>query len=165
MYAQVICYADDLGMQDRLQMSPETYRMMLKPYHTAIFNFIHEHTDAKIMLHSCGDVYEVFSDIISAGVDSIHPIEPTTANPDFDIFKLNHEFGDKITLIGNVSPQDLTDKNEKYIEDYTKRLLTEIAPNGGYILSSGHSITPSIKLENFLAMYKTLKKYGNYNNT
>lgn len=155
---------DDWGYKSGLLMGVNRFKEYVIPWYKRICDTAHK-GGVKIMLHSCGDVHEVFPDIISAGVDSIHPIEPTTANPDFDIFKLNQKFGDDITLIGNVSPQDLTDKNEKYIEDYTKRLLTEIAPNGGFILSSGHSITPSIKLENFLAMHKTLKNYGNYNNT
>jgi uroporphyrinogen-III decarboxylase len=42
------------------------------------------------------------------------------------------------------------------------RLIKELAPEGGYILSSGHSINPSVKLENFLMMHESLKKYGEY---
>ena len=44
-YAEVIGYADDLGMQDRLQISPEVYREVIKPYHKEIFAYIHEIAD------------------------------------------------------------------------------------------------------------------------
>ena len=47
MYVQVIGYADDLGMQDRPQMSPEIYRRVIKPYHKEIFAFIHEQADVR----------------------------------------------------------------------------------------------------------------------
>ena len=67
-----------------------------------------------------------------------------------------------ITLMGNISPQDLSDKDPEYISEYAEKLIKEIAPGGGYILSSGHSINPAIKLENFLAIQETLKKFGNY---
>ncbi|TFG25626.1 MAG: hypothetical protein EU533_00910 [Promethearchaeota archaeon] len=48
------------------------------------------------------------------------------------------------------------------MEEYVKKLIKTRAPGGGFILSSGHSINPAIKLENFLAMHETLKKYGKY---
>ncbi|MCK4238830.1 MAG: hypothetical protein KAX33_06895, partial [Candidatus Lokiarchaeota archaeon] len=116
----------------------------------------------KLILHSCGDVYQIFEDIIKCGVDAIHPLEPTTANPEYDIFKLNKKYGDKISFIGNVSPMDLANKDSEYIRNYVRKLVDEIAPGGGFILSSGHSINPAIKLENFLAMQETVRKYGKY---
>ena len=64
--------------------------------------------------------------------------------------------------MGNVSPQDLSDKEPADIEEYTKKLIKNIAPGGGFVLSSGHSINPAVKLENFLAMRETLQKTGNY---
>ena len=53
----------------------------------------------------------VIKEIIKSGFDAIHPLEPTTTNPDYDIFKLNERYGDKINFVGNVSPQDLSDKH------------------------------------------------------
>jgi uroporphyrinogen decarboxylase len=48
------------------------------------------------------------------------------------------------------------------IEAYAKRLIRELAPGGGYIFSSGHSINPAVTLDRFLAMLNIKKKYGNY---
>ena len=61
-----------------------------------------------------------------------------------------------------MSPQDLADKNPDFIENYTKNLIKKLAPGGGFILSSGHSINPSVRLENYLTMHDTLKKFGSY---
>ncbi|MGQ4875492.1 MAG: uroporphyrinogen decarboxylase family protein [Promethearchaeia archaeon] len=154
---------DDWGYKSGLLMNASNFREYILPWYKKICDAAHK-AGIKVILHSCGDVCELVPDIISAGIDGLHPIEPTTANPEFDIFKLNEKYGDKLSFIGNVSPQDLTDKNEGFIRAYTKKLLEEVAPNGGYILSSGHSIPPSVKLENFLAMHETLKKYGKYGN-
>ena len=49
-------------------------------------------------------------EIIKSEVDAIHPLEPTTANPDYNVFKLNERYEDKIDFVGNVSPQDLSNK-------------------------------------------------------
>ncbi len=115
-----------------------------------------------MLLHSCGDIFQLFESIINLGVDGIHPIEPTTTNLKYNIFELYEKFADKICFIGNVSPQDLADKSSNFIETYTKKLIKKLAPGGGFILSSGHSINPSVKLHNYLAMNETLKKYGTY---
>ena len=152
---------DDFGYKKGLFMSPMNYRKYVFPWLERICKTAHK-GGIKVILHSCGDIYTIFEDILNAGVDAINPIEPTTANPEYDIFKLNEKYGDKITFIGNVSPQDLADKTPDFIRDYTKKLIKEIGPNGGFILSSGHSINPSVKLENFLAMRETLEKYGKY---
>ena len=104
----------------------------------------------------------IFEDLINAGVDAFNPIEATTANPDYDIFKLGEKYGDKISLIGNVSPQDLSTESPEFIHNYTKKLIKELAPGGGYILSTGHSINPAVRLENYLAMQDAYKKYGKY---
>ncbi|MHA1273865.1 MAG: uroporphyrinogen decarboxylase family protein [Promethearchaeota archaeon] len=152
---------DDYGYKAGLFMSPRNYRKYVFPWLKRICDEAHK-GGLKVMLHSCGDDYLIFKDIIDAGVDAIHPIEPTTANPDYDIFKLNEQYGDKICFIGNVSPQDLSDKNPNYIKEYTTKLIKNIAPGGGFILSSGHSINPAVKLENFLAMREILEKYGAY---
>ncbi|MFX0139340.1 MAG: uroporphyrinogen decarboxylase family protein, partial [Candidatus Hodarchaeota archaeon] len=111
---------------------------------------------------SCGDIFPIFEDLVKAGIDVINPIEPTTANPEYDIFRLNKKFGDTITFCGNLSPQMLATGEISEVEAYTKRLIQELAPGGGYIFSSGHSINPAVKLENFLAMRTILEKFGKY---
>ncbi len=156
-----IMMADDYGYKKGLFMSPLNYQRYIFPWIKRICDTAHK-GGLKFILHSCGDIYKIFEDLIECGVDAINPIEPTTANPEYDIFKLNKKYGDKITFIGNVSPQDLSDKDPEFIQSYTKKLIKEIAPGGGFILSSGHSINPAIKKENFLAMHETLVKYGKY---
>jgi uroporphyrinogen decarboxylase len=157
----VVIICDDYGYKGGLFMSPLNYHKYVFPWLKRICDTAHK-GGLKLMLHSCGDIEKIFEDIIKCGVDAINPIEPTTANPEYDIFKLNQKFGEKITFVGNVSPQDLSDKDPETIRNYTKKLLKEIAPQGGLILSSGHSINPAIKLENFLAMRETIDKFGKY---
>ena len=156
-----IIVLDDYGYKKGLFMSPKNYKDYVLPWLQKICKTAHS-GGLQVILHSCGDIYRLFEDIINAGVDAINPLEPTTSNPEYDIFKLNEKYGQKITFVGNVSPQDLSDKEPEAIEYYTKKLIKEIAPGGGFILSSGHSINPAVKLENFLAMRESLQRFGNY---
>jgi len=159
--ADAILLMDDYGYKSGLLMSPKNFTTYVFPWLEEVCKVAHK-AGLKVILHSCGDVLQLFEDIIRVGIDAIHPIEPTTANPEYNIFILYDKYQDKISFIGNVSPQDLADKNQVFIADYTKDLIKKLAPGGGFILSSGHSINPSIKLENYLTMHNTLKKYGIY---
>jgi uroporphyrinogen decarboxylase len=85
------------------------------------------------------------------GFDTIH----TTANPEYVNFKLHKRYGNEPTFIGNLSPQDLADKEPDFIKLYSKKLIKTLGTGRGYIFNSGHSINPSVKLENFLAIVRT----------
>ncbi len=157
----MVMVLDDYGYKQGLFMSPNNYRTYVIPWIHQICKTAHK-ADLKVFLHSCGDFLPIFEDLVKAGVDVFHPIEPTTANPEYDIFKLYNKFGDKICFCGNLSPQLLATGGISEVEAYAKRLIQSIAPGGGYIFSSGHSINPAVKLENFLAMRKILEKFGKY---
>ena len=159
--AQMVLLWDDYGYKNGLFMSPRNYRKYVFPWIKQICDAAHKH-DCKVLLHSDGDLIEIFEDIINAGVDALNPIEPTTANPDYDIFKLHDKYGDKITFVGNISPQMLSTGDISEIKDYSKRLIKELAPGGGYIFSSGHSINPAVTLDRYLARQNILEKYGKY---
>jgi len=156
-----ILIMDDYGYKTGPLMSPKNFNTYIFPWLEEACRVAHK-GGLKVILHSCGDIFQLFEGIINLGVDAIHPIEPTTANPKYSIFELSEKFADKICFIGNVSPQDLADKSSNFIETYTKNLIKKLAPGGGFILSSGHSINPSVKLHNYLAMNEILKKYGTY---
>ena len=159
--AQMVLLWDDYGFKNGLFMSPRLYRKYIFPWIRQICNAAHKR-DCKILLHSDGDLMEIFEDIIKCGVDALNPIESTTANPDYDIFKLNEKYGDKITFVGNLSPIMLAMGEISEIEDYAKKLIRELAPGGGYIFSSGHSINPAVTVDRFEAMQNIKRKYGTY---
>jgi uroporphyrinogen decarboxylase len=159
--AKMVLLYDDYGFKNGLFMKPSLYRKHIFPWLKQICDTAHKN-DCKILLHSDGDLLEIFEDIIKCGVDAIHPIESTTANPEYDIFKLNEKFGDKITFVGNLSPVMLALGNISEIEDYSKKLLRELAPGGGYIFSSGHSIHPAVTVDRFEAMQNIKRRYGIY---
>ena len=158
---KMILLWDDYGFKNGLFMAPRNYRKYVFPWVTRICNAAHKQ-DCKIMLHSDGDLMEIFEDIIKCGVDVINPIESTTANPEYDIFKLNQKYVDKLTFAGNLSPVMLALGEISEIEAYAKRLIRELAPGGGYIFSSGHSINPAVTVDRFEAMQNVRRKYGTY---
>ncbi|MFX0081900.1 MAG: uroporphyrinogen decarboxylase family protein [Candidatus Hodarchaeota archaeon] len=159
--AQMVLLWDDYGFKNGLFMRPSLYQKYVFPWLRQICDAAHKR-HCKVLLHSDGDLTEIFEDIINCGVDAINPIESTTANPEYDIFKLNEKYGEKITFAGNLSPIVLAIGEIFEIEEYAKRLIRELAPGGGYIFGSGHSINPAVTIDRFEAMQNIRRKYGKY---
>ncbi|TXT67464.1 MAG: Uroporphyrinogen decarboxylase [Promethearchaeota archaeon] len=159
--AKIILLWDDYGYKNGLFMSPRNYRKYVFPWIKRICDAAHR-MDCKIMLHSDGDLTEILDDIVNSGVDVLNPIEPTTANPDYTICNLKEKYGDKLTLSGNISPMLLASGPIQEIISYSKRLIKEIAPGGGFLFGSGHSINPAIPPQHYEAMQQIKEQYGSY---
>jgi hypothetical protein len=159
--AELILIWDDYGFKNGPFMSPKNYRKYVFPWLKRICDEAHKR-GSKILLHSDGDLMLLFDDIVNCGVDALNPIESTTANPEYDIFKLNEKYGDQITFVGNISPVMLAVGKIDEIKEYSKKLIRELAPGGGYIFSSGHSINPAITLDRWEAVMEIRDRYSSY---
>ena len=157
-YVQAIGYADDLGMQDRPQISPETYKKVIKPYHKKIFGFIHERTDAKILLHSCGAIFPLIGDLIEAGADILNPVQVTAK--DMEPSALKKAFGEKIIFWGAIDEQYILPKlKAPEVSAEVGRIIDIMGKNGGYIIAPGHNLQDDTPPENIAAMYEAAKKF------
>lgn len=160
--AKVVLIFDDYAFKNGPMMSPRHYRQYVLPWIKQICAAAHK-LDCKIMLHSDGDLTSILDDLVNdCQIDALNPIEPTIANPEYEISKIRAKYGHKLTLVGNVPPNLLATGTPEEVATYTKRLLQEIAPGGGYILASGHSINPLVTLEGWNAMIQTRNTYGKY---
>jgi len=150
-------FYDDYGFKNGPLLPPKDFIELFAPRLKKIVDTGHKH-GMKVIMHSCGNLNQLWDDLVGTGIDALHPIEPTAK---MDIFALK-KANPNLTFIGNVSPQDLQDKDPDFIREYTKRLMTECKEGGRFILSSGHSINPAVDLQNYLAMRETHEKYAKY---
>jgi len=156
-YTVAIGYADDLGMQDRTQMSVDTYRTVLKPYHKKIFSFIHEKADIKIMLHSCGAIEPLIDDLIDAGVDIFNPLQTRAAGMSPEV--LMQKYRGRAAFWGGMEEQYILPHGTKEeIFEETKRLMN-IMGRSGYVFGPGHNIQEDTPPENIIAMYEAAASY------
>lgn len=63
---------DDLGLQDRLPISPAAWRELLKPAYARIFGLARDRS-ATVSLHSDGYIVDIIPDLIEIGVTSLNP--------------------------------------------------------------------------------------------
>ena len=79
-----------------------------------------------------------------------------------DIFRAKKIVGDRMCLMGNISPtlQKIGSRND--IEKYVQRLIDEVAPGGGYLLGSGCEVASDAPPENIQLIIDYVKKHGIY---
>ena len=107
-----------------------------------------------VVVHSCGDIWDLMPDLIEMGVDVYNTVQPEI----YDLKKLKREYGNDLTFYGAVSTQQfLPYATPAQVYDKTCEVIDIMAKNGGYILSPSHGVTPDIPPENLLAMVKAAK--------
>ena len=161
--ADVVVELDDVGMQDRLLISPETYRKFIKPRHKRLFSFIKRKApNIHIQLHSCGSVYDLIPDFIEVGVEILNPVQVSAAK--MDTKRLKREFGDELTFWGGgVDTQKvLPYGTPEEVREEVKRRINDLAAGGGFIFSTVHNIQADVPPENIMAMWEALQEYGKY---
>lgn len=151
-YVQVIGYADDLGMQDRPQISPALYREVVMPYHRAIFKYIHELADVKILLHSCGAIRPMIDSLVEAGVDILNPLQ-TRARGMVPV-ELRAEFGGKVCFWGGVDEQEVLPRGTvDEVKREVARLKRDMGPTG-FVLGPSHNFQADTPPANIEALYQ-----------
>ena len=155
-YVQIIQMGDDLGMQTGPMLSPKLYKEMFFPRHKEIYQYVKNHSDLYVFLHSCGSVYEFIPDIIEAGVDILNPVQISAANMEPD--RLKKEFGKDIVFWGGgVDTQHtLYEKSPEEVREETKRNTEIFMKDGGFVFNQVHNILAEIPPENIIEMYKAV---------
>jgi hypothetical protein len=76
-----------------------------------------------------------------------------------DIFKAKEVLGDHMCIMGDVPAAMLKLGEPEEVDDYCRRLITELGADGGFILSSGCTVPIDSKPENVKAMLTSVVKY------
>ncbi|MHB1346833.1 MAG: uroporphyrinogen decarboxylase family protein [Candidatus Humimicrobiaceae bacterium] len=159
-YIDVFWIGDDWGTQDGPLISQVYFRKEIVPRFRKMISFIKTMTQAKCCYHSCGTTYWCMEDLIDMGVDIIHPIQ---ANAKYnDTAKLKKEFGDKVCFHGGTNNQGVFHKDIHALTIDTLKRIKDLAPNGGYIFSSGHNIQANMSPENILKLFEIAREFGKY---
>jgi uroporphyrinogen decarboxylase len=158
----IIKIGDDIGTQNSLLMSPKMYRKILKPIHADFIAFIKQRTKAKVFFHTDGDVFDLIPDFIEIGVDILNPIQ-TSAGKMSNLAELKSRFGKDLTFCGAVDTHHILPTGTiQDVRDEVRRVTDIMAPGGGYMLASVHTIMNEVPPENILAMVDAVEEFGKY---
>jgi len=149
----LIWYGDDWGMEDRLLISLEMWRKLIKPYQARLYWAAKKH-GVMVLQHSDGRVEDLIPDLIEMGVDILN-IQRECNNWQ-RIFK---KYGSQISLWGGVSARTLDIGDPKKVAEETDECC-QLGRNGGIILAPGHSL--KYPLEKINIMRETWLDKGQY---
>jgi uroporphyrinogen decarboxylase len=139
--------------------SPRHFRKFVFPRLKQITDLCHRY-GVPYIKHTDGNVNSLLVDMIEAGVDGFQAIEPRA---DMDIARIKKQYGDKLTLIGNVDCSTvLVDGPVEAVIKETEHVIRAVAPGGGFLLSTSNSVHSGVKPEFYLAMLETARRMGNY---
>jgi len=150
--------SDDIAHNSGLFVNVDFFKKHIFPWYKKIGNICR---DKKIfyVCHSDGKMTGVLDDLIDLGFNGIHPIQPNV----MDIRMIKEKYGKKLCLLGNLDLDfPLTTGTVDDVRIGVKRLIRDIAPGGGYLLSSSNSIASFIPPENFKGMIEAVQEFGSY---
>ena len=150
----MIWIGDDVGAQDRMLISPATWRRFFKPRMATFISTLKAiNPDVKIAYHSDGNIAPIIPDLIEVGLDVLNPIQPRSMDP----AKLKREYGAKLCFWGSIDEQHtLPFGTPAEVEKEVTTRLNTLGENGGLIIGPTHHVQLDTPLESFWAMVNTI---------
>lgn len=140
-----IHFGDDWGQQQGLQMGPSLWRKFIYPELKRMYSVVRD-AGKYVSIHSCGDVHEVFDDLIDIGLNCFNPFQPEV----MDVPALMHRYRGRLAFHGGLSTQrTLPYGTPDDVRRETKALLA-LGKEGGYILAPAHAVEGDVPLANML---------------
>ena len=149
----ILRIADDLGMQDRLLLSPAMFDRFIAPHLDRIIRMAHRH-GVKVVFHTCGAVVPLIDRLIDLGVDMLDPIQVRAKG--MDPVAIKERFGSRIALHGAIDTQYLLPRGTpEEVAAEVRRMIARLGPEG-YVISPCHVLQTDVPTANVLALYDTV---------
>ncbi len=149
---------NDFGTQTGPLISPDLFRRYITPCLKRFTQLGHRY-GIKVMLHSSGGILPLIPEIIEAGVDALHALQPDC--PGMQSAALKKSFGKQLVLSGAVDARNvLRTGSPEQVRLQVNKKLKVMTPGGGYIAApSVDAVTEDIPVENILAMYEAIDAF------
>jgi len=147
---------NDLGFKGTQFMSVQMYRDMFKPADRRAAEWAHRH-GCVVHYHSCGNINPFVPELIDAGVDMLNPMEVKAG---MDPLALKECYGDQLCFHGGLNAMLYDPPEAMWAE--MERLIPVMKQNGGYVISTDHSIPESVSLETYREFVRRAKVLGQY---
>ena len=159
---------EDLASEKQTFCSPDMFREMILPYYRECLDYVgrifrEKNPEGKLEFHSCGAVsYPFMEDLLDAGMQVYDALE-VKVKDDCKPGRYKERYGERLAFLGGIDVQwTLPFGTAADVRNEVKERISEMAPGGGYILSSAHRIQPDMPFENIVAMYEAVQEFGNY---
>ena len=156
---QVLQICDDFGTQRAPFLSERMFRDLVLPAYRRGLDWVHAHTDWKVMLHSDGAIFPLLPAIIEMGVDILNPVQTTAVGMAAE--RLQGAFGRQLVFWGGAcDPQTtLAFGTPGDVVRETLANLEILSRGSGHVFAPVHNLQATVPPDNIVAMFDTALGY------
>jgi len=148
-----VYFGDDWGQQHGLIMGKPFWDEYIKPQLQHMYGLVRGAGKFQ-MIHSCGDVDELFDDLVGLGLNCFNPFQPEV----MDTTALLEKYRSRLAFHGGLSTQRvLPYGTEVQVREESRRLLAR-GREGSYIFAPSHAVESDVPLANILAFLDEAKQ-------
>jgi len=152
---------EDLGLQDRMFISPRLWLEIFKPGYSRIISAAHQR-GLHVFSHTCGYIFEIIEDMIEIGLDVIQ----LDQQDHMGIERLSRSYGGRICFFCPVDIQTTLSipENFAFIEAKVKQLIWNFGRFDGGFMAKTYPQPESIQIpeQNNAFMCAQFKRFGIY---
>lgn len=147
-------YCDNRGPM----MSPRLFSEFILPSMAKMTAAAHE-DGLFLVRHTDGYQWPILDFFVEAGIDGWHGIQPRIG---MDLRLLKEKYAGRLAFFGGINCETLTLGTPEDVEEEVKYAIRHAAPGGGLIITSGNTLMPGTRYENYLAMVAATRTLGRY---
>ncbi len=137
---------DDLGFKTSTFLAPKDLRKFVFPIYKEMAEIAHD-AGMPFILHSCGNLAEVYDDLIDGcGIDAKHSFEDVIQ----PVADFKQQYGHKVTPLGGLDVDHICRSDETELRRYTREIVEQCFSDGWWALGTGNSLTDYMPVENYL---------------
>ena len=139
-------------------MGPPLWREFIKPELKRMYDAVREAGKA-VFIHSCGDVDEIFDDLVDIGVNCFNPFQPEV----MDIHSIAKAYKGRLSFWGGLSTQQTLPYGSPEDVQKESQKLIDLGRDGNIIFAPAHNIQGDVSLEKMLVAIETVQAQPGYN--
>jgi uroporphyrinogen decarboxylase len=144
---------DDLGFKTSTFLPPQVLRECVFPIYKGMADAAHA-AGKPFVLHSCGDLHEVYEDLIGCGIDAKHSFEDQI----LPVAEFKKQYGRRITPLGGLDVDFICRSDESALRAYTRKAVEQCWTDGHWALGTGNSLTDYMPVGNYLVVLDEARK-------
>jgi uroporphyrinogen decarboxylase len=144
---------DDLGFKTSTFLPPAALREYVFPIYKGMTDAAHAQ-NKPFVLHSCGNLREVYEDLIACGIDAKHSFEDQI----LPVAEFKRQYGTRITALGGLDVDFICRADEAALRAYTRKAVEDCWADRYWALGTGNSLTDYMPVRNYLTVVDEARK-------